>query len=47
MNTEVVFEMTNEKGEKLTVDAGRLADKTELSNEMNERLQAFIFGVVT
>jgi hypothetical protein len=43
-NPEVMVEITNEKGEKLTVDAGRLAEKTVLSDEMNQKLQDFILG---
>jgi hypothetical protein len=44
INPEVVFEMKNEKGEKLTVDAGRLADKSEFSVETTEKVHTFIFG---
>jgi hypothetical protein len=44
INPEVVFEMTNEKGEKLIIDAGKMGEKTALSDEMNQRLQDFVFG---
>jgi hypothetical protein len=43
-NPEVMVEITNEKGEKLTVDAGRMAEKTVKSDEMNQQLQDFILG---
>jgi hypothetical protein len=44
MDPEVKIEITNEKGEKLTVDAGRMAEKTVKSDEMNQQLQDFILG---
>jgi hypothetical protein len=44
MDPEVKIEITNEKGEKLTVDAGRLAEKPVLYDEMNQKLQDFISG---
>jgi hypothetical protein len=43
-NPEVMVQITNEKGEKVTVDAGRLAEKTVLSDGMNQKLQDFILG---
>jgi hypothetical protein len=47
MDLKVFFEITNEKGEKLTTDTIRLVDQTnqtDFSDEMKEKLQAFLFG---
>jgi hypothetical protein len=40
----MVFEFSDENGRKLAVDAGKLSDKTTLSDEMNQKLQDSIFG---
>jgi hypothetical protein len=40
----MVFEFSDENGRKLAVDAGKLSNKTALSDEMNQKLQDFIFG---
>jgi hypothetical protein len=40
----MVFEFSDENGRKLAVDAGKLSDKSALSDEMNQKLQDFIFG---
>jgi hypothetical protein len=40
----MVFEISDENGRKIAVDAGKLSDKKFLSDEMNQKLQDFIFG---
>jgi hypothetical protein len=47
MDLTVFFEITNEEGEKLTTDFIRLenqTNQTDFSDEMKEKLQAFLFG---